>query len=80
MKKIIKSILLSLFVTLLAAGVVYAACTIFDGATSRTVTEAITVDWAQAFPSEVFPDGEYDVKINVSNHKDAPTQNVKVEC
>ena len=67
MKKIMKSVLLGLLVTLLTVGVVYAAYTVWSGRTTTTVQEPLETSLITKLPEATYPNQEYETKIKVHN-------------
>ena len=66
MKKIIKSVLLSLFVTLLAVGIVY-AYTVRTRTTTTNLEEAISTEWVKQLPGTTYSNQTYVTQIQITN-------------
>ena len=62
-----KGVLAGLLVTLLAAGVVYAAYTVWTGRDNTAVTEPLSVTWTQTIPAKTYPNQEYTAKIRIDS-------------
>ena len=67
MKKIMKSVLLGLFVTFLTVGVIYAAYLVWSGTDNTTVQEPLEMSWVTTIPDGTYPNQEYESRIKIHN-------------